>query len=103
VPAKNELEDIYLPFKPKNAPGNIAREKGLLPLAESIKQLNVPHSPAPTSTRLPQHMSTPAKACSRPGRARRRFRHHCEEISEMADLRQLQEISSSAPAYLFRP
>ncbi|MEA5573240.1 Tex family protein [Calothrix sp. UHCC 0171] len=39
---KNELEDLYLPYRPKRRTrATIAREKGLEPLAESIKSLNV--------------------------------------------------------------
>lgn len=38
---KNELEDLYLPYKPKRRiRATIAREKGLEPLAEFIKFLN---------------------------------------------------------------
>ncbi len=38
---KNELEDLYLPFKPKRRTrATIAREKGLEPLAEFIKNAN---------------------------------------------------------------
>jgi uncharacterized protein len=38
---KNELEDLYLPFKPKRRTrATIAREKGLEPLAERIKIAN---------------------------------------------------------------
>lgn len=38
---KNELEDLYLPYKPKKRTrATIAREKGLTPLAEWIKSLN---------------------------------------------------------------
>lgn len=38
---KNELEDLYLPYKPKRRTrATIAREKGLEPLAELIKSLN---------------------------------------------------------------
>ncbi|MBD1940587.1 Tex family protein [Microcoleus sp. FACHB-68] len=38
---KNELEDLYLPFKPKRRTrATIAREKGLEPLASFIKSLN---------------------------------------------------------------
>jgi len=40
---KNELEDLYLPYKPKRRTrATIAREKGLEPLAEFIKSLNLP-------------------------------------------------------------
>jgi uncharacterized protein len=39
---KNELEDLYLPFKPKRRTrATIAREKGLEPLAEAIKAKNI--------------------------------------------------------------
>ena len=42
---KNELEDLYLPFKPKRRTrATIAREKGLSPLAEFIKSLNHPQA-----------------------------------------------------------
>ena len=44
---KNELEDLYLPYRPKRrtrAP--IAREKGLEPLAEWIRSLNQPNAQA---------------------------------------------------------
>ncbi len=44
---KTELEDLYLPFKPKKRTrATIAREKGLEPFAEFIKSLNVPEAPA---------------------------------------------------------
>lgn len=40
---KNELEDLYLPFRPKRRTrATIAREKGLEPLAAWIKSLNQP-------------------------------------------------------------
>jgi uncharacterized protein len=40
---KNELEDLYLPYKPKRRTrATIAREKGLEPLCEFIKSLNHP-------------------------------------------------------------
>jgi uncharacterized protein len=40
---KTELEDLYLPYKPKRRTrATIAREKGLEPLAELIKKLNHP-------------------------------------------------------------
>ena len=38
---KTELEDLYLPYKPKKRTrATIAREKGLEPLADRIKELN---------------------------------------------------------------
>ncbi|WP_013320388.1 Tex family protein [Gloeothece verrucosa] len=42
---KNELEDLYLPYKPKRRTrATIAKEQGLEPLAELIKSLNYPAS-----------------------------------------------------------
>ncbi|MGD1712424.1 Tex family protein [Dapis sp. BLCC M172] len=42
---KTELEDLYLPYKPKRrTKATIAREKGLEPLAEFIKSLNHPQA-----------------------------------------------------------
>ncbi|TFI54466.1 RNA-binding transcriptional accessory protein [Mastigocladus laminosus UU774] len=46
---KTELEDLYLPFRPKRRTrATVAREKGLEPLAEFIKSLNTKNA-APTS------------------------------------------------------
>lgn len=43
---KTELEDLYLPFKPKRRTrATIAREKGLEPLAQRIRDLNSPDAP----------------------------------------------------------
>ncbi len=42
---KTELEDLYLPYKPKRRTrATIAKEKGLEPLAEFIKSLNRPNA-----------------------------------------------------------
>lgn len=44
---KNELEDLYLPYRPKRRTrATIAREKGLEPLAEFIRALNQPNAAA---------------------------------------------------------
>lgn len=44
---KTELEDLYLPYKPKQRTrATVAREKDLAPLAEFIASLNIPESPA---------------------------------------------------------
>jgi protein Tex len=44
---KTELEDLYLPYRPKRRTrATIAREKGLEPLAEFIKSLNVKNAVA---------------------------------------------------------
>ncbi|BAZ10964.1 RNA-binding S1 domain-containing protein [Calothrix sp. NIES-4071] len=43
---KNELEDLYLPYRPKRRTrATVAREKGLEPLAGFIKSLNVKNGP----------------------------------------------------------
>lgn len=44
---KTTLEDLYLPFKPKKKTrAALARERGLEPLADFFRSLNVPDSPA---------------------------------------------------------
>jgi len=44
---KTELEDLYLPYRPKRRTrATIAREKGLEPLAQFIQSLNRPDAPA---------------------------------------------------------
>jgi uncharacterized protein len=44
---KTELEDLYLPYKPKRRTrATIARERGLEPLADFIRSLNVSDAPA---------------------------------------------------------
>ncbi|MGG6294569.1 Tex family protein [Leptolyngbya sp. AN02str] len=43
---KTELEDLYLPYRPKRRTrATIARERGLEPLAQWIKSLNQPNAP----------------------------------------------------------
>ncbi len=54
---KTELEDLYLPYRPKRRTrAAIAREKGLEPLAQFIQSLNQP------KVKLPAHFSLEAKA-----------------------------------------
>ncbi len=44
---KTELEDLYLPYRPKRRTrATIARDRGLEPLAQWIESLNVPNAPA---------------------------------------------------------
>jgi uncharacterized protein len=44
---KTELEDLYLPYRPKRrTKATIAKEKGLEPLADLIRSLNAPHAAA---------------------------------------------------------
>lgn len=46
--SKSELEDLYLPYKPKRRTrATIAKEKGLAPLADKIKALNTETSSEP--------------------------------------------------------
>ena len=56
---KNELEDLYLPYKPKRRTrATIAREKGLEPLADFIKSLNLPTAqPADIEAEAAQYVS----------------------------------------------
>jgi len=56
---KTELEDLYLPYKPKRRTrATIAREKGLEPLAEFIKSLNQPSSqPVPIEAEAAKYIS----------------------------------------------
>ena len=56
---KNELEDLYLPYKPKRRTrATIAREKGLEGLAEFIKSLNLPTAkPADIEAEAAQYIS----------------------------------------------
>ncbi|MBW4490191.1 MAG: RNA-binding transcriptional accessory protein [Trichocoleus desertorum ATA4-8-CV12] len=56
---KTELEDLYLPYKPKRRTrATIAREKGLQPLAEFIQALNRPGAtPADLGTEASKYIS----------------------------------------------
>ncbi len=50
---KTELEDLYLPYKPKRRTrATIAREKGLAPLADWIAAHNIPNIPQVSNTSL---------------------------------------------------
>ncbi|MBD2099603.1 Tex family protein [Leptolyngbya sp. FACHB-261] len=53
---KNELEDLYLPYRPKRRTrATIAREKGLGPLAEWLKTMNRPGVTPPSLTQEASH------------------------------------------------
>lgn len=59
--SKTALEDLYLPYKPKRRTrATIARERGLEPLAVSILEFNVDHSPAVDLTALAMPFVNPA-------------------------------------------
>ena len=67
---KNELEDLYLPYKPKRrTKASIAREKGLEPLAQFLWDQQ------PGSTKLVEYAATFAGAAFRRRSARRRAPH----------------------------
>ncbi|MFP4368824.1 MAG: Tex family protein [Candidatus Kapaibacterium sp.] len=59
---KTELEDLYLPYKPKKRTrAVIAREKGLEPLAEEIAGYNKKESPAVELSKLAEKYIDPEK------------------------------------------
>jgi uncharacterized protein len=86
---KTELEDLYLPYKTKRRTrATVAREKGLEPLAEFIKSLNVKNSvSASLETEAAKYVSeekavkTPEEALKGAGDIL------AEEVAEKAELR----------------
>jgi uncharacterized protein len=86
---KNELEDLYLPFKPKKRTrATIAREKGLEPLAAYIRFLNEPGSPpADLEVEAAKYISETLGVASAEEALRGASDILAEEISEKADLR----------------
>ncbi|MDJ0714494.1 MAG: Tex family protein [Prochloraceae cyanobacterium] len=62
---KNELEDLYLPYKPKRRTrATIAREKGLESLAKSIESLNQPQASAVSLQEIAQKYLSEDKGVS---------------------------------------
>lgn len=60
---KNELEDLYLPYKPKRRTrAIIAREKGLEALATFIKSLNLPTANPRLFPKKPRNISRKKRA-----------------------------------------
>jgi len=86
---KNELEDLYLPYKPKRRTrATIAREKGLEPLAELIKSLNTPSAAPVSLTKEATKYVSPEKGVNNPEEALRGASDIlAEEVSEKAQLR----------------
>src|SRR5256712_10223200 len=86
---KNELEDLYLPYKPKRRTrATIARERGLDGLARFIEALNVPDAPpASIETEAAKYVAAdngvPSVAEALAGASD----ILAEEVSEKADLR----------------
>jgi protein Tex len=87
---KTELEDLYLPFKPKKRTrATVAREKGLEPLALLIKGLNAPGVPAADLAKeaeafISEELSVASAAEALQGASD----ILAEEVSEKAELRQ---------------
>ena len=84
---KNELEDLYLPFKPKRRTrATAAKEKGLSPLAEFIKTLNHPQAKSLSLEKeaekyLSEEVTSPEDALSGAADIL------AEEVAERAELR----------------
>jgi uncharacterized protein len=87
---KTELEDLYLPFKPrKRTRATIAREKGLEPLAAFIKDLNVPDAPpADIEAEAARYISGELGVESATDALQGASDILAEEVSEKAELRQ---------------
>jgi uncharacterized protein len=87
---KTELEDLYLPFKPKKRTrATIAREKGLEPLALFIKGLNEPEAPAgDLLAEAARYISEELKVQTAEEALQGASDILAEEVSEKAELRQ---------------
>ncbi|PMB04493.1 RNA-binding transcriptional accessory protein [Fischerella thermalis CCMEE 5198] len=86
---KTELEDLYLPFRPKRRTrATVAREKGLEPLAEFIKSLNSKNAaPANLETEAAKYISE-AKGVNTAQEALKGASDIlAEEVAEKAELR----------------
>jgi len=87
---KTELEDLYLPFRPKKRTrATVAKEKGLEPLAMFIKNLNAPDSaPADLNAEAARYVSEESGVQSAEEAMQGASDILAEEVSEKADLRQ---------------
>jgi protein Tex len=86
---KTELEDLYLPFKPKKRTrATVAREKGLEPLALLIKNLNAPGAPAADLEKEAAAFISEESGIANAGEALQGASDIlAEEVSEKAELR----------------
>lgn len=86
---KTELEDLYLPYRPKRRTrATIARERGLEPLAQLIKSLNVPQSPtASLETAAMQYVSQTLEVKTPQEALKGAADILAEEVAEKAELR----------------
>ncbi|MFN6561021.1 MAG: Tex family protein [Nostoc sp. ChiSLP01] len=86
---KTELEDLYLPYRPKRRTrATIAREKGLEPLAEFIKSLNVKNAVSASLESAAAKYISEAKGVKTPDEALKGAADIlAEEVAEKAELR----------------
>lgn len=85
---KTELEDLYLPYRPKRRTrATIAREKGLGPLAEFIKLLNLNSTPVSLGAEATKYISEEKAVKSVEDALKGAADILAEEVSEKADLR----------------
>ena len=85
---KNELEDLYLPYKPKKRTrATIAREKGLAPLAEFIKSLNSSATPVSLDEEAAKYISEEKTVKTVEEAKKGASDILAEEVSEKAQLR----------------
>ncbi len=86
---KTELEDLYLPFRPRRRTrATAAREKGLDPLAQFIKSLNSPDAPPADLAAEAARYVTESSGVNTPEEALQGASDIlAEEVSERADLR----------------
>jgi protein Tex len=86
---KTELEDLYLPYKPKRRTrATIAREKGLEPLAELIKSLNTPSAkPVSLEQEAAKYISQEKGVATAEDALKGASDILAEEVSEKAPLR----------------
>lgn len=86
---KTELEDLYLPYKPKRrTKATIAKEKGLSPLAELIKSLNNPQAkPQDLLIEAAKYISPEKEIATAVDALKGAADILAEEISEKASLR----------------
>lgn len=84
---KNDLEDLYLPYKPKRRTrATMAKEKGLTPLAEFIKSVNHPQAKLfSLATEAEKYLSEEVKTIDEALNGAKDI--IAEEISEKAQLR----------------
>jgi uncharacterized protein len=86
---KTELEDLYLPYKPKKRTrATIAKEKGLEPLAQFLKGLNAPEAPdTDLQAEAARYISETLGVADAEAALRGAADILAEEVSEKAELR----------------